>query len=166
MRYAAKQEGRTVRQRYLQAVNPAHHIRDHEDIEGNRSTIRKGGSCQVEKSFHAGQQPPVRWRQHACWLKGKNSQPPPAVKGSRSLDIICCSCSFHPRRAPTDDKIQIEPRLNVRANFEGARIITGRNRKNASARNNRPLPSIAAKYTNWVVLGRDMLQGGHTDSST
>ncbi len=57
--------------------------------------------------------------------------------------------------------MQIDPRLNVMANFEGARIITGRNKKNASASNNRPLPSMAAKYTNCVVLGRDMLQNVH-----
>ena len=51
------------------------------------------------------------------------------------------------------DMVRRDPRVKQMANFDGANMITGRNRENASKRNTAPAPRRAKKYAYVVVEG-------------
>ena len=77
----------------------------------------------------------------------------PIVKGSRSAENICRSWLFQPRRDTKEPMISAEPKVKQMANFDGARMMTGRKREKASIRNTIPEARNARNHVKWFVDG-------------
>ena len=77
----------------------------------------------------------------------------PIVKGSRSAENMCRSWLFQPRRDTKAPMISAEPNVKQMANFDGARMMTGKKRENAKIRNTIPEARNARNHVKWLVEG-------------
>lgn len=78
----------------------------------------------------------------------------PMVNGSLSAENMCRSWLFQPRRDMKAPIKSADPRVKQIANFEGARMMTGRKREKAKIRNTTPEARRARNHMKCVVEGR------------
>jgi len=78
----------------------------------------------------------------------------PIVNGSLSAENMCRSWLFQPRRDMKAPMMSADPRVKQIANFEGARMMTGRKREKARIRNTTPDARRARNHVKCVVEGR------------
>lgn len=84
-------------------------------------------------------------------------KPSPAVNGRRSLDIICVTCCFQPRSAVKPPMTHMQPKVKLMANFEGDRMMVGKNIVKDSSRKTPPAAKKLKKYASCCPEG--MLHG-------
>lgn len=77
----------------------------------------------------------------------------PIVKESRSAENMCMSWLFQPRRDTKAPMISAEPKVKQMANFDGARMMTGRKRVKANIRKTTPDARNARNQVKWLVDG-------------
>ena len=70
---------------------------------------------------------------------------------------MCVTWPLQPFSATKAAMMNPEPTVKLTANFEGAMIITGKNRANARTRNSPPAARSAANHVNCDVDGICML---------
>jgi hypothetical protein len=80
----------------------------------------------------------------------------PALKGMRSLENMCCSCCCQPLSDAKAIIMDVQPRVKLRANLEGDRMMVGKAMVKARMRKKRPAPMKQKKYIICCPVG--MLQ--------
>lgn len=94
------------------------------------------------------------------WDKGRHEETvnpqvgsAPIVNGRRSEENMCKSWLFQPRRDTKAPMMRAEPIVKQMANFDGARMMTGRKSEKAKIRNTIPDARSARNQVKWVVEG-------------